>query len=180
MKKNFYLDYYQNLTELIPKYCHVSFYQDEETLGTDTTNLLIAASTEFYLTGTVVTTLKNIGGGLEDQNLLQDILEDFLQLYTNTNLLIIFCHRVEILNKLADTENLIDRATLNQLNKLYDKVKTKLPFSITPLTPLKKIKVKAGLNGLRSAVSNTDPDEPNISDIDLNEVRETLNKIRTR
>ena len=142
--------------------------------------MLIAASAEFYLTGMVTATVKNIRGGLEDQNLLQDILEDFLQLYTNTNLLIIVCHRIEALNKLADTENLVDRATLNQLNKLYDKVKAKLPFSIIPMNPLKRIKVNTGLKVLRATVSNTNPDELNVGNIHLDEVREMLNRIRTK
>lgn len=180
MKRSFYQDYYQSLTKLIPEYCQVSFSQDVDKIGTATSNYLIAAGTEFYLTGAIGKTLSSVGGNLDDQNLTQDVLEDFLQLYTNTNLLIVFCHRVEVLNKIFDSEQLVDRATLNQLNKLYNDVKSKLPFSVSPLTPLKKLKIKAGLNRLKSAVAYNKADEPNIEDIDFNEVRAMLSRIRTR
>lgn len=179
MKTEYYLDYYKKLTQVIPAYCKVSFEQDRNQLGDDATDLLIAAGTEFYLTGMVTNTLQTVGGDREAQDLLQDILEDFIQLYTNTNLLIIFCHRVEILQRL-EAHNLIERSSLNQLNKIYEKVKTKLPFSAFPLTFMKKLKIKAGINTMERVTQGQIANAGIVNEIDIDKAKESLARIRTR
>lgn len=88
--------------------------------------------------------------------------------------------KAEALNKLVDEQELVERDTVNQLVKVYEKTKQKLPFSVTSLTPLKKLKIKAVLRSLEASIANVDTGEVDIADINLNEVRTNLSRIRTR
>lgn len=178
MYKTWQLNHLKKIEELIPKYCYLSIDQDRNKLGDDTVNFLIAASSEYYLTGNIFQLLKDINGDSEIQDLTQNILDNFIQLFANQNLIIIVCNRIEILTKLDNTEHSIDRATLNQLVQLLERIKDKCPLSFYPLTPLKKLKINMGTKSLERAIKDVKVNTISLGNINLSVVKEQLNRVR--
>lgn len=178
MGKNYELDYLKRIEALIPSYCFGSFMQDEKHLGESTTKFLIFAATEYYLTGNIINLLKKLGGNRNLQDTTQLILDDFIQLITNQNLIILVCNRIEILTKFDNTDYAVDRATINQLNKLYNRINAKCPLKLYPMNPIKKLKIYSGLKILEKSVNKVDLNQINIQNINLDVIVFNLNKIR--
>lgn len=87
-------------------------------------------------------------------------------------------NRVEILTKFDNTDYAVDRATLNQLNKLYDRINTKCPLKLYPMNPIKKLKIYSGQKILEKSVKKIALNQINIQNINLEEIELNLNKIR--
>lgn len=173
------LNYLEQTEKLIPVYCYISLSQDREKLGDSATDFLVKVASEYYLTGGVTQTVKTINGDREIQDFTENVLDDHVQLFANQNLIILVCHRIEILSSLDNTEHAIDRITLNQLVKLLSKVKGKCPLMLYPLTPLKKLKIKAARSALNRTVGGSTSIKINLEDVDAEEVRSVLQHIRT-
>jgi hypothetical protein len=178
MSKSWLQKYKQQIELIIPVYCAVSFWQDAEKIGKSSASYLIYSAVEYFTTGSITNTLKKTHGATNDDRILTEkILEDFIQLYANQNLIIIVCHRIEILKEQDNSVNGISRDQVNQLVKLYNNISGKLPFKLFRLNPIKKIKVRVGIGSLMLLDSGK-VELVDLTKIDMNEVRTSLERIK--
>lgn len=175
----------KTLEEQIGKYLNVSLAQDKDKLGYETTYVLFLAAKEYFIMGTVSEIFKDAHNFTKnDQNLLQDILNDYLALYTNQNLVEMFVNRVRMMKYLFEQGEEINRPQINQLVKILERVESRSTFNVLPLNLYKQFRFKLGLGVMSKGIDKNYNDglklESQASILDLDRVRDSLQRIRTR
>lgn len=175
------------LDVLIPAYLYTSIAsRNLEELGDETAYVFFSVAKEYYLHGTSHRVLGQLKGATEqDQNLLQDLLEHYILLYENQNLVEMVANRARMIEYCHNNGKNYPDVHINGLMKILKLIDGYTTFNAMPLNVLKRTRMNLAFESIMNGIQKTGDagyvlPSYDHSKIDMNRVRKVLKRIRTR